>query len=101
VASRCATFQVTKLRHPRADDGVRAAVRVLLAAGDHMSTERTATINALTALLRVADLGIDARGPLRGSQITSISTWRTREEPLASTARWEATPPGQARRRPR
>jgi transposase len=64
---------------------------VLLASRDHMSTERTATINALTALLRVADLGIDARRPLTGAQITTVAGWRTREEPLAvSTARWEA-----------
>lgn len=91
IAAAALPLQVTALRHPRADDGVRAAVRVLLAARDHMSTERTATINALTALLRVADLGIDARRPLTGAQITTVAGWRTREEPLAvSTARWEA-----------
>jgi hypothetical protein len=83
IAAAALPLQVTALRHPRADDGVRAAVRVLLAARDHMSTERTATINALTALLRVADLGIDARRPLTGAQITTVAGWRTREEPLA------------------
>jgi len=82
----------TQLRQPRADDGVRAAVRVLLASRDHMSTERTATINALTSLLRVSDLGIDARHPLTAAQITTITGWRTRNEELAlATARWEAT----------
>ena len=52
---------------------------------------RIATINALIALLRVADPGIDARHPLTGTQITTAAGWRTREEPLAvSTVRWEA-----------
>ena len=92
IAAAALPLDVTQLRHPRADDGVRAAVRVLLASRDHMSTERTATINALTALLRVADLGIDARRPLNGAQITTVAAWRARQEDLAtSTARWEAT----------
>ena len=70
---------------------MRAAVRILLASRDHMSTERTATINALIALLRVIDLGIDARGPLTAGQVNAIVAWRTRTEDLATaTARWEA-----------
>ena len=57
-----------------------------------MSTERTATINALTALLRVVDLGVDARQPLTSTQVTTIAAWRTRDEDLATaTARGEAT----------
>lgn len=92
IAAAALPLDVTHLRHPRADDGVRAAVRVLLASRDHMSTERTATINALTALLRVCDLGIDARRPLTAVQITTVAAWRARKEDLAtSTARWEAT----------
>ena len=39
--------------------------------------------NALTALLRVNDLGIDARKPLTLTQIGEISRWRSREEPIA------------------
>ena len=40
----------------------------------------------------MADLGIDARGPLTGAQITTVAAWRARREDLAtSTARWEAT----------
>lgn len=82
----------TQLREPRADDGVRAAVKVLLASRAHMSTERTATINALTALLRVVDLGIDARRPLTQAQIDATAAWRARDEALATaTARGEAT----------
>ena len=70
---------------------MRAAVRVLVASRDHMSAEQTAAINALTALLRVTDLGVDARRPLTSSQITAIATWRTRDEDLATAvARGEA-----------
>lgn len=92
IAQATLPLDTIRLRRPRADDGVRAAIRVLLASRDHMSTERTATINALTALLRVTDLGIDARRPLTTSQVTTIAAWRARAEDLAtSTARWEAT----------
>ena len=92
IAAAALPLDHLKLRMPRADDGVRAAIKVLLASRDHMSTERTATINALTALLRIVDLGIDARGPLNHSQITTASTWRPRSEDLATaTARGEAT----------
>lgn len=92
IAQAVLPLDMTELRHPRADDGIRAAVRILVAARDHMSTERTAAVNALTALVRVADLGIDARRPLANSQIAKISTWRTREENVAiAAARAEAT----------
>jgi transposase len=66
-----------QLRWPGSDDGVRAALRVLIASRDHITTERTAAINALIALLRVVDLGVDARGPLNaGSGVTCCSTNR-------------------------
>jgi len=55
IAQAVLPLDLTALRQPRADDGVRAAVRVLVASRDHMSSERTAAVNALTALLRVAD----------------------------------------------
>ena len=42
-----------------------------------MTGERTRTINALTALLRTVDLGIDARRALSNSTITTIASWRT------------------------
>jgi transposase len=63
IAQAVMAVDVAMLRRPRADDGVRAAVRVLVASRDHISAERTAAVNALTALVRVADLGIDARRP--------------------------------------
>ena len=40
-------------------------------------------MNSLTALLRVHDLGIDARRPLTPAQIGEASRWRGRDEPLA------------------
>ena len=92
IAAAALPLHETQLRVPRADDGVRAAVKVLLASRDHMSTERTATINALTALLRVVHLGVDARRPLVATQIATIAAWRPRDEDLATTtARGEAT----------
>lgn len=57
-----------------------------------MTRERTRHVNALTALVRVVDLGVDARKPLTHAQIAAIAAWRTRQEPVAaSAARAEAT----------
>lgn len=91
IAAGVLSLELHKLRRPRSDDGVRAALQVLVTAREHMTTERTATINALTALLRVADLGIDARKPLTAKQVNEVARWRARIEDLAtSTARAEA-----------
>jgi hypothetical protein len=91
IAAAVLSLEPTQLRRPRSDDGVRAALRVLVTAREHMTTERTATINALTALLRVIDLGIDARKPLTAKQISEAARWRARVEDLATaTARAEA-----------
>lgn len=91
IAQAVLPLELAQLRQPRADEGVRAAVRVVIASRDHLSAERTAAINALTALLRVADLGIDARKPLTAAQLNSAAAWRTRSEPIAlSVARAEA-----------
>lgn len=80
-----------KLRRPRVNDGVRQALRILTTAREAMSTERTRSVNALTALLRTNVLGLDARKSLSGRQITDISRWRSREEELSvSIARAEA-----------
>lgn len=83
---------LTQLRHPRADQGIRAALRVLIAGRDQMSTQRTALVNALIALARTVDLGIDARSGLTSAQIHQITRWRTRanEEIGAAIARAEA-----------
>lgn len=91
IAAAVLSLEPGQLRRPRRDDGVRAALQILVTAREHMTTERTATINALTALLRVLDLGIDARKPLTARQVGEVVRWRARTEDLASaTARAEA-----------
>lgn len=91
IAAAVLPLQVDRQRHLRQDAGVRACLRVLMAARDHMTSERTASINALTALLRVLDLGIDARKPLTRRQVAQIAKWRTRtEEASVRIARDEA-----------
>lgn len=71
----------------------RDAMHVLLTARAEMARERTRTINALTALTRRFDLGLDARRTLTSTQITTIAGWRTRRtDPIdIRTARTEAT----------
>ncbi|MEV7607837.1 IS110 family transposase [Paenarthrobacter sp. NPDC089322] len=67
------------------------ALRILSNARRNMARERTAAINALTALLRVVDLGMDARKALTTSQIQTIAAWREREEEFGvQTCRREA-----------
>lgn len=87
-----------QLRTPRSlsvgegtSHGSRVALRALVVARDQMTGERTRTINALTALLRTIDLGVDARKPLTTHQISVITGWRERDEDLARrTCRAEA-----------
>jgi transposase len=66
--------------------GIRTAIRVLLAGRDQMATERTRTINALTALVRSVDLGVDARKALTVTQVATITGWRSRDEDRATAA---------------
>lgn len=80
-----------QLRTPRSDDGVRAALRVLVAARELLTTDRTANVNALTALVRSVDLNFDARRRLVAAQIREVAKWRVRDEELAvGIARAEA-----------
>lgn len=92
IAKSVLGVDVSRLRRPREDGGHRTALQVLVGAREQMTTERTKLINALTALLRMIDLGIDARRPLTGPQIVMISRWRARpaESIAMSTARREA-----------
>lgn len=91
IAASVLALRADQLRYLRKDDGPRAGLRVLLAARDHMTSERTATINALIALLRILDLGIDARRPLTGKQVIEVSRWRSRAEAVeVGIARAEA-----------
>jgi len=91
IAAAALPLEEAHLRTPRQDEGVRAALRILVAAREQMTVERTAKVNALIALLRSVDLGIDARKPLSDTKITEVSHWRARDEALAAaTARAEA-----------
>lgn len=63
---------------------VITALRVLNAAREGMSRQRTAAINTLTALLRTVELGIDARKPLTHQQIQQVAAWRARREGVAA-----------------
>lgn len=83
-------MNIDRLRDRRAGE-LQAALKVLTVAREQMNAERLRSINALTALLRTHDLGIDARKTLTLRQIRSVATWRAREEPLSfRTARAEA-----------
>jgi transposase len=80
-----------RLREPRSGQN-HMALRILSNARRTMARERTAAINALTALLRVVELGMDARKPLTIAQIQTIAAWRERDEEFGvQTCRREAT----------
>lgn len=66
------------LLHPRGD-GERAAISVLLAARRRVDHQRTANRNALNALVRQIDVGIDARHALTDAQVREIGDWRARD----------------------
>ncbi|MGO4858923.1 IS110 family transposase [Arthrobacter sp. 2MCAF14] len=80
-----------QVMEPRAA-GTRAAIRILLASRSLLDHQRTANRNALTALLRGTDLGIDARSSLRDAQISTIAAWRSSNivDPMVRIARAEA-----------
>jgi transposase len=76
IARAARGLTTTQLRRPR-QGADRTILRVLSAARDQMSGERTRAVNALTALLRTVDLGVDARRALPTATITTIASWRT------------------------
>ncbi|MEV7474190.1 IS110 family transposase [Pseudarthrobacter oxydans] len=85
------SIPMDRLREPRSGQN-HMALRILSNARRTMARERTAAINALTALLRVVDLGMDARKPLTVTQIQTIAGWRERDEEFGvQTCRREAT----------
>lgn len=88
IAAAALPLDTDQLRQPRTAQGARSALRVLIAARDHMAAERTATVNALIAPVRVLDLGVDARRPLTRAQIATVARWRSRNEDLGTA------PPG-------
>jgi transposase len=91
LAARAAlALPLDRLRDRRSAE-LGQALQILTTSRDHLTTERAATINQLTALLRSHDLGEDARAKLKITQIRRIAEWRSRTEPLvARTARTEA-----------
>lgn len=91
IARSVLPVDVERLRRPRAD-GSRVAMRVLTIGREQITGERTRTVNALTALVRTVELGIEARKPLSSRQIQSIAAWRTRssDDVTAATCRAEA-----------
>lgn len=90
IARSVLAIDTSRLRRPRAD-GPRVALRVLTVARDQMVAERTRAINALTALLRTVDLGVDVRKALLHSHFKVIAAWRERkEDPVIATCRQEA-----------
>lgn len=77
AAARSVLGQQTELLASPRDGKTRSALRVLLAARRGMDSQRTADRNALTALLRNIDLGVDARRPLSDRRIREIAAWRS------------------------
>lgn len=75
-------LEESQLRAARKDEGNRAGLRILTAARDQLSRERTMNVNALIALFRAHDLGIDARKPLVPAQFATITRWRERDEQI-------------------
>lgn len=77
---------------PRAGTGHRAALQVLLTARAAMTGTRTASLNALNAIARSHELGIDASHALTAGQVRTISRWRTHpsDDIATTTAREEA-----------
>ncbi|KQR64190.1 transposase [Arthrobacter sp. Leaf337] len=91
IGTAVLALEESQLRVPRRGEGTRAGLRILNAARDQLTRERTMNVNALIALLRAHDLGIDARKPLVPAQIATITRWRERQEPIElSIAREEA-----------
>lgn len=64
--------------------GYIQALRILSVAREGMTRQRTATLNALTALLRTVELGVDARKPLTLTQVRTVAAWRARQEDVAA-----------------
>lgn len=81
AAVACLRLDPAKLSDVRAD-GPRLALQVLTTLRDQLNAERLRCINAVTALARSHDLGLDARRKLTKAQIRQIAAWRDRDEPV-------------------
>lgn len=90
IARSVLAVDTSRLRWPRAT-GQRMVLRVLVVAHEQMVAERTRAINAVTALLRTIDLGVDTRKALSHGQFKVIAGWRDRrEDSVVRTCRQEA-----------
>lgn len=92
VAARGALHKhLDQLADARAGD-TSPTLQILLTARDAMTSERTRAINALNALLRTHDLGIDARTKVNRPTVRVIVAWRARRSDTLTlaTARTEA-----------
>lgn len=81
-----------QLRYPRLDQDARQALAILDTARTSMTKERTEHVNALGALVRKTEFGLDTRKALSKATITMIAGWRARkgEDLDIATARHEA-----------
>lgn len=66
---------IDRLTKPRVTAPSYPALQAALAQRDLLTSQRTALVCSLTALIRSTDLGIDARNPLTQAQITRIAQW--------------------------
>lgn len=72
IAAAALPVPVDKLRRPRLNDGIRQAIQILVTARNAITKDRTRSINALTALLRSNNLGMDARKALNKAQVAEV-----------------------------
>lgn len=82
---------VDKLIAPRSGTD-RKSLRILLASRRGIVVRQTAEKNALTALLRGCDLGVDARRALKAEHYQTIARWQPRpgDDQEQAIARYEA-----------
>jgi len=78
IAAAVLPLDESRLRDPRSHTDIQAALQILTTAREQMTDYRTSLINALTALLRQWELGVDARRPLTTTQIVEVSKWRSK-----------------------
>lgn len=84
-----------QLSRPRLNEGVRAALRVLVFSRDSMTGERTRDVNALTALVHVHELGLDVRKALTEAQINEIPLAHPGRRALTLGSSGRSRSPGQ------
>ncbi|AIY02234.1 transposase of ISAar41, IS110 family [Arthrobacter sp. PAMC 25486] len=69
--------EINRLLYPRIE-GTRTALGVLLASRRRLEGQSTANRNALNALVRQIDLGLDTREALSDKKVAEIGSWRAR-----------------------